>query len=102
MDVPSDRPIISPIIVDRGREIAALEQMLQHAASGKGQIALIAGEAGIGKSRLIAEARAHAESRGFLALVGRCFQAEATFPYAPLIDLLGATHDRLYSRLFLS
>lgn len=88
MDVPSDRPIISPIMVDRGREIAALEQMLQHTARGHGQIALISGEAGIGKSRLIAEAQARAEARGFLTLVGRCFQAEASFPYAPLIDLL--------------
>lgn len=47
---------------------------------------LIAGEAGIGKSRLITEAIAIAQ--GFLPLKGACFEQDLSFPYAPLIDAL--------------
>ena len=52
------------------------------------QSALISGEAGIGKSRLVTEARSYAEAQGFLPLQGSCFQADTSYPYAPLLDLL--------------
>jgi hypothetical protein len=46
----------------------------------------LAGEAGIGKSRLLAEIRGRGLNEGFLALRGDCFESDLTFPYAPLID----------------
>jgi hypothetical protein len=49
---------------------------------------LIAGEAGVGKSRLVAEVRAHAERLGFLSLVGQCFEPDRVLPYAPWLDVL--------------
>ena len=56
---------------------------------------LVAGEAGIGKSRLTAEARARAAARGFQVLLGTCFETDRTLPYAPFVELLrdfAATH----------
>src|SRR6185295_6138256 len=63
--------------------------------SGHGQTVLIAGEAGVGKSRLTAEARArfrsHQGASDQLAahiLTGRCFEPDHVLPYAPLLDVL--------------
>jgi len=55
---------------------------------------LISGEAGIGKSRLVAEAKTAAAHQGFLLLEGQCFQTDRAFPYAPLLDLFRAYFAR--------
>ena len=52
--------------------------------------ALLAGEAGIGKSRLVAEMKGRALHRGMAILEGHCFETERVLPYAPLLDLLRA------------
>jgi DNA-binding CsgD family transcriptional regulator len=75
-------------LIGRSSELAALGLLLEQGKSGKGQVALLSGEAGIGKSRLIAEVKNTAASMGFLALQGNCFQADRTSPYAPILDLL--------------
>ncbi len=67
-----------------------LERALQAAAQGKGHCLVLSGEAGLGKSRLLAEARARAASQNFLILQGNCFEQDVAFPYAALIDLLRA------------
>ena len=51
----------------------------------------MSGEAGIGKSRLVAEAKAYAAAQDFLLLQGSCFQMDSSYPYAPLLDLLRAS-----------
>ena len=47
----------------------------------------MAGEAGIGKSRLVAEAARRAIERSCLVLRGGCSQTDSVCPYAPLLDL---------------
>ncbi len=54
----------------------------------------MSGEAGIGKSRLLAEAKARAAAQDFLLLQGNCFQMDSSYPYAPLLDLLRAFVSR--------
>ena len=49
---------------------------------------LIAGEAGMGKSRLVLEAKNLAARNGFGILQGNCFEPDLSLPYAPLLDLL--------------
>ena len=44
--------IISPVMVGRAREMEILERALRAAQDGAGRCVLLAGEAGIGKSRL--------------------------------------------------
>src|SRR5688572_6337522 len=83
-----DRPLVCPILVGRARQLEAIRSALVRAQAERGQTILIAAEAGIGKSRLISEAKKLAEERGFLTLEGQCLEQDRSLPYAPLIDLL--------------
>lgn len=92
MVVPLETPIISPILLGRAPHLGALRQLLEQARGGHGQLALITGEAGIGKSRLVAaiQAESTALAGAFTLLQGRCFEPDRVIPYAPLLDLLRA------------
>src|SRR5260370_35137752 len=83
-----NRPILCPKIIGRTPEFAAVGLLVEQAKGGQGDIALIAGEAGIGKSRLVSELKALAVVQGFLVMQGACFPTDLTYPYAPLLDLL--------------
>jgi predicted ATPase len=78
--------VVCAQLIGRTTTIELLHSLIEQARRGQGQVALVGGEAGIGKSRLIAEAKAAAQ--GFLALQGNCFEQDASFPYAPLVDAL--------------
>ena len=62
--------------------------MLDTARSGAARVALIVGEAGVGKSRLLREMTAEASRAGFFILRGASFESERSIPYAPLLDLV--------------
>src|SRR5579871_824403 len=81
-------PIICPIVIGRVQEFTHLRMLVDRAKSGEGQVALVCGEAGIGKSRLVAEVKSEAASRDFLLMQGNCFPTDHAIPYAPLLDLL--------------
>ncbi|HET8843309.1 MAG TPA: AAA family ATPase [Ktedonobacteraceae bacterium] len=83
-----DKPIICPTLIGRDQELAALRHLLKHTSSGQSQMLLLSGEAGIGKSRLVAELKISATDQGFHVLEGKCFPTDLTSPYAPLRDLL--------------
>ena len=80
--------VICPILIGRTAELAAFHLLIDQVKSGRGQVALLCGEAGVGKSRLVVETKTYAASQGFLLLQGNCFQADRAFPYAPFLDLL--------------
>jgi len=52
MTTPPDTPAICSLLIGRTRELTALHSLLVSVKSGQGQVALISGEASIGKSRL--------------------------------------------------
>jgi SAM-dependent methyltransferase len=83
-------PIRCPILVGRSESFRALRRLLDATRRGHGQLALIPGAAGVGKSRLVAEIAADAANTGFLVLQGSCFEQDRSSPYAPLLDLLRA------------
>lgn len=82
--------VSSPTLIGRAGQLALLTDLLAQACDGQSRVALIAGEAGIGKSRLVAEVTAIAAARGARSVQGRCFEQDRALPYAPLIDLLRA------------
>ena len=80
--------LLCPIMIGRAEPTATLNRCLELTQAAHGNTLLIAGEAGIGKSRFATEAKAHARVLGMQAVQGNCFESDRVFPYAPLIDLL--------------
>ena len=71
MERSFNKPIVCPIVIGRTAELTALHQLIDQAKGGRGHVALISGEAGIGKSRLVAEAKTYAAAHDVLLLAGR-------------------------------
>ena len=88
MTIPRYQPVVCPILIGRNAELTALQACIEAAAGGQGGIVLLSGEAGIGKSRLVAELQQAALDPGFLLLRGQCFPTDHSCPYAPLLDLM--------------
>ena len=88
MNVPFDTPLLCPVLIGRAHDLTTLRSLAGRAKSGQGQVVVLAGEAGIGKSRLAAEVKISAASHDFLLLQGSCFPTDHAIPYAPLLDLL--------------
>ena len=70
-------------IFGRGAEIAALRARLDEAAAGAGRIVAITAEAGLGKSRLVAELVRDARRRGVMVAFGECQSFGANISYFP-------------------
>ncbi len=73
-------------IIGRSRELAEVRSLWERAVSGEGQMLLISGEPGIGKTRLSREAITLAEISGGKVLVGECYP-EISAPYAPFAQV---------------
>lgn len=73
-------------MIGRNAELAILSAALDAAARGAGGTHLLAGEGGIGKTRLATAVAELATARGFEQLVGRAFPVEQGIPYALFAD----------------
>jgi class 3 adenylate cyclase len=76
------------VFVARTDELAFLRGKLDDALDGKGSFVLVGGEPGVGKTTLVRELIREAESRGALALFGRCYEIEGALPYSPFVEML--------------
>src|SRR5438132_5290913 len=74
--------------VGRQQELAALQQALEPAGAGHGQIVAVVGEAGVGKSRLIYEFVHSHHTQGWAVLESASVSYGKATPYFPVIDLL--------------
>jgi DNA-binding CsgD family transcriptional regulator len=75
-------------MVGRDGELGRLLSLLDDAEAGRSVVALVSGDAGVGKSRLISETVALAGGRGFTVLSGHCAELGDSVPYLPLADAL--------------
>ncbi len=75
-------------LIGRRRELSELTAHLDAAWAGGRRLAVIVGEAGVGKSRLAAWLGALAVQRGGRVLLGRCYESEQSLPFSPWIDAL--------------
>ncbi len=87
MTVQLQRPVVCPVLIGRSTDLAILHLLIDEAKYGNGQVLLVSGEAGIGKSRLVMEAKTYA-TQSMCILQGNCFESDQSYPYAPLLDLL--------------
>jgi AAA ATPase domain len=83
------RRVSSPHLVGRGDALEAVAQALEQAAAGDPGLVIVAGEAGVGKTRLTREACARAEAAGARVLWRGCVPLDAgELPHAPLVAAL--------------
>jgi DNA-binding NarL/FixJ family response regulator len=81
--------LVSPVTVGRGAELQSATEALDATIAGTPTHLLIAGEAGVGKSRLAADLAARATERGVRVLRGACANVGAEgLPHGPLIGIL--------------
>ena len=83
---PPQRP--SSLFVGRRQEMTHLTKALARARQGRGQVILLAGSGGIGKTRLAQELGAQAEQEGVAVLWGRCLEEPGAPPYWPWRQLI--------------
>src|SRR6266508_558134 len=84
------RSAVATPFVGREAELAALSADLDAAAGGCGGVVLLAGEPGIGKTRLAEELAAQATARGALVLWGRCWEGEGAPAFWPWVQVVRA------------
>jgi class 3 adenylate cyclase/tetratricopeptide (TPR) repeat protein len=77
-------------LVGRDREMGILRDLYRQASAGRGQVAFITGDAGMGKSRLVLELRRALAEAGERVtwLEGRCIAFGQSTPFLPLVDQL--------------
>ena len=85
---------VSEVFVGRVRELRELERALDATQAGTGATVLVAGEAGIGKTRLASELVRCARVAGLEVLVGRSIDLVGTeLPYQPFVEALRPLGD---------
>jgi DNA-binding NtrC family response regulator/tetratricopeptide (TPR) repeat protein len=77
--------------VGRQPERVLLQRHLDTVLRGRGQLVGIAGDAGMGKSRLLFEFRQDLIGRGVSCLEGHCLSYATMVPYLPVLDIVQAT-----------
>jgi DNA-binding CsgD family transcriptional regulator/tetratricopeptide (TPR) repeat protein len=81
--------VASPTLVGRVEELSVLEAAQGRAANGEPAVVLVGGEAGIGKTRLVAELTDRCRATGARVLVGGCLPVGGDgLPYAPIVEAL--------------
>lgn len=96
---PRERTLLAPTPLDirfvgRAEEFNRLMTAYHIASHGQTQIVILAGEAGIGKTRLASEFLQWATAQGAEVLSGRAFETGGELPYQPLAQLLRQRLDQ--------
>jgi class 3 adenylate cyclase len=87
MPMPALLTEVGRIFVGRSAEVERLRQLWKQAVAGERRIALLAGEPGVGKTRLAADVASRVHEEGGLVLAGRCDE-DLGVPYQPFVEAL--------------
>lgn len=76
------------LLVGRRGELARVSRAAEEVWSGAGRLVLLAGEPGVGKTRIAQEMALALGRRGFLVVTGRCYESERSAPFSPFLEAL--------------
>ena len=80
---------LCPVLIGREEPLTLLEDALLSARRGEGSVVALAGEAGVGKTRLATELTDQAGRIGVQVMTGGCAEADLALPYLPFLEALG-------------
>ncbi len=86
--------------VNREEELALLKSLYDQILAGRGQVVFVAGEGGIGKTRLVSELGRHAKAVGAIFAVGPSYEEEGLVPYSPWIEAIRAIVNQTSAEMF--
>ena len=95
--IPNMLTDIGRVFVGRKRELKELEQLWDDALDGRRRLALLAGEPGVGKTRLAVEFARRVHTEGSTVLAGRCDE-DMGVPYQPFVEALRHFVDHVSQR----
>ena len=81
------RAVRCPLLIGRDDLLELADRRLEDVVAGRGQFLLLAGEAGIGKTRLLSAIRRKAEARGLRTATGSVAPQDRDVPAASILDL---------------
>lgn len=87
MEVMPSR-VSSPILVGRHEELERMLANLRGDSPTEHRLIVVAGEAGVGKTRFVDEVGTRARQLGFQVLAGGCINLSGAYPYAPFVEAL--------------
>jgi len=86
---PGDNPLYRRAFVGRESELRQLQAAFDAALSGRGSLAMVVGEPGIGKTSVCEQLTTYAALRGGKALVGHCYEeGSLSLPYLPFVEAM--------------
>ena len=80
-------------LVAREEELRTVLTMVDAVAGGSGRLVLLAGEPGVGKTRLAQEVTMEVASRGFVVSTGSCYEPQQVVPFYPFLEALAALYE---------
>ncbi|MGC9358088.1 MAG: ABC transporter substrate-binding protein, partial [Anaerolineae bacterium] len=92
-------PSANLLFVGREEEHAKLVSAWEATRQGRGQLTLVEGEAGVGKTRLLDEVLRYAKTQGAKVLRGRCYEFGGSVPYQPIAEALRVYFDDEHLKL---
>jgi DNA-binding CsgD family transcriptional regulator len=93
------RPVLSPLVVGRDSVLAAIDHGIGEAKAGRGSMVLLAGEAGIGKTRLLRASYRGARLAGLRVSEGAVAPQDSLVPLASILDLARSASPEDFGRL---
>ena len=83
------RTALCPVTVGREPEMRRLRDAIGAVREGDSRVVVLAGDAGLGKTRLAADLRRAASEAGLATMWGGCSEAELSLPYLPFLEAVG-------------
>ena len=80
---------LCPVTVGREQEMRRLTDAIRTVRAGESRVVVLAGDAGLGKTRLAADLRRAAVEAGLATMWGGCSEAELSLPYLPFLEAVG-------------